>query len=250
MAERDETSLPAAAVDRLYAGSPEQFTAERNALAKKLRADGENAAAQRVAKQRKPTVAAWLVNQLAHNHRKALNLFLVAADELREAQEQALSGKGAERFRKAQSAERDALERLVDTARRIGDGVSESTFDRVRATLEAALADPQARASVEAGRLEKELRPGAAVSVPKRSPGATAVGASVRKRELADAKREIRELRQSLEDAEAEEARQQEATAEAEERLRETRKELREAQQAAKRLRSKLRTAKKRLEKK
>ena len=57
--------VPAEELDRLFHGPLEEFTAGRNELAKSLRADGKGEAADWVKALKKPTRAAWLVNQLA-----------------------------------------------------------------------------------------------------------------------------------------------------------------------------------------
>ena len=54
-----------AEIDRLFELSPERFVAERDATAKRLRSGGDVEAAARVTKLRRPTVAAWALDQLA-----------------------------------------------------------------------------------------------------------------------------------------------------------------------------------------
>ncbi len=60
--EADKTDDEEAA---LYSAPPEQFVAERNALAKRLADDGDSAGAARVKKLKKPSVPAWAVNRAA-----------------------------------------------------------------------------------------------------------------------------------------------------------------------------------------
>jgi hypothetical protein len=55
----------AAAADELYSADPAGFTDRRKALGDAARAAGDTAAAKRIAALRKPTRAAWVVNQLA-----------------------------------------------------------------------------------------------------------------------------------------------------------------------------------------
>jgi hypothetical protein len=57
--------VPEAALAGLYHGPLEQFTPQRNALVKELRAGDERGAAAWVKALRRPTRAAWLVNQLS-----------------------------------------------------------------------------------------------------------------------------------------------------------------------------------------
>src|SRR5688500_1165037 len=103
--------------DDLYGLPLDRFVAERGALAKALRADGRRDEAARVAALRKPSVAAWAVNQLARTQRRAMRELLAAGDELRDAQEALLAGKGdARALRAAGERERAAVDQLVDAA--------------------------------------------------------------------------------------------------------------------------------------
>jgi hypothetical protein len=234
-------------IDRLYSGELDQFTAERNALAKRLRTDGDKAAAEEVAKLRKPTVSAAVLNRLTHNHRKELDRFLAAADELQRAQNEALRGEGGERLRKAMRAERDAIDGLVEIAR--SGEASGATLDRVRETLEAAVTDPDARRLLEAGRIEKDLRPGGALPSSSASPRKGKTDAAPRRNNaIAGAERELKELSDRLEAAEQSETEWQENKAEAEERLKEARTELGSAKKAAQRLRRQVKSAKGKLD--
>src|SRR6266508_46216 len=85
------------ATDELYAADLDAFVGERARLAKALREAGQTEESQAFAKLRKPTVAAWVLNQLARRNRREVDLLLDAGHRLREAQAGALSG--AERAR-------------------------------------------------------------------------------------------------------------------------------------------------------
>src|SRR3954451_15244743 len=52
---------------RLYGLAPEEFTAERNALAAELKAEGDPEGAAHVKALRKPTRAGWEVNRLVRS---------------------------------------------------------------------------------------------------------------------------------------------------------------------------------------
>jgi hypothetical protein len=136
--------------DRLYDLPLESFTQARNELAAELKQAGRADDAERVRALRKPSVAAWAVNQLARRQRSELDGFLHAAARLR----QALLGESD--VREATRAEREALERLVRLA---GEYAAEAQLLRVRQTLETAAADEAAAETVRAGRLERELEP-------------------------------------------------------------------------------------------
>ena len=57
--------LVAAAVEELYGADPQAFTERRAELAAAARDAGDRAAAKAIAALRRPTRAAWVVNQLA-----------------------------------------------------------------------------------------------------------------------------------------------------------------------------------------
>ena len=80
--------------DDLYGLPLDRFVAERGALAKSLRKEGRRDEATDVAGLRKPSVAAWAVNQLVRTQRAAMQELLDAGDELRDAQSALLAGDG------------------------------------------------------------------------------------------------------------------------------------------------------------
>ena len=150
-------------VDELYGLALERFVPERTALVKQLRADGRRDEAAKVGALRKPSVAAWAVNQLVRTQRQAMDELLAAGEALREAQSGVLSGRAdARALREGTERERAAVEALADAARGLlsdtGHELSPATMDRVSETLHAAALDDDARERVTAGRLERELR--------------------------------------------------------------------------------------------
>jgi hypothetical protein len=150
------------AIDQLYGLPLDRFTPERDALARRLRRDGARAAADRVKRLRKPSVAAWAVNRVARGHEDSVRALLASVDELREAQTQAVRGDPA-RFREAAEAHRLALDRVAAeglAALQEAGGASATIADRVRETLQAAAQDPSARDDLAAGRLTHERAPG------------------------------------------------------------------------------------------
>jgi len=149
--------------DDLYGLPLDRFVAERGALAKALRADRRRDEAKEVAGLRKPSVAAWAVNQLVRTQDARVGELLAAGDALRSAQEDLLAGKGdARALRAAGERERAAVDALVEAARGLltsgGLELSEPVVERVADTLHAAALDEDAREQVQAGRLERELR--------------------------------------------------------------------------------------------
>jgi hypothetical protein len=149
--------------DDLYGLALERFVPERTSLARALRADGRRDEAAAVAGARKPSVAAWAVNQLVRSQGPAVKELFDAGDALRQAQAELLAGRGdGGALRAARERERVAVDGLVDSARGLltsqGHELSPATLDRVLDTLHAAALDDSAREQVRAGRLERELR--------------------------------------------------------------------------------------------
>lgn len=81
--------------DDLFGLPLERFTEERNALARELRREGRRDEAAEVARLRKPSVAAWAVNQLVRTQRREVDQLFAAGDALREAQAGLLAGRAA-----------------------------------------------------------------------------------------------------------------------------------------------------------
>jgi hypothetical protein len=147
----------------LYGLPLERFTAERNALARELRRDGHRDQAAEVAKLRKPSVAAWAVNQLVRTQARELKSLYKAGDALERAQAKVLAGRAAPAsLRAAVDAERAAVGELLSRARGLlsaeGHELSPAGLEQVSETLHAAALDPEARALVGDGCLTRELR--------------------------------------------------------------------------------------------
>jgi hypothetical protein len=166
MADESTTASPPEGVpgkdlDGLFHGPLEDFTGARNELAKTLRSEGEPEAADWVKKLRKPSRAAWLVNQLATRKRKDVERLLDTGRELRAAQEDMLSGSAdREKLRAAASVEQETIESLVAAAEAIGreHGIGAQMLSKVEDTLRAASADPEVAEAIERGRLDREQR--------------------------------------------------------------------------------------------
>ena len=107
----------------LYGLPLDRFVTERGALAKSLRAGRAGARTRRgVAALRKPSVAAWAVNQLVRTQRAAVQELFDAGDALRDAQADLLAGSGDGRaLRAAGERERAAVEELVEARARTAD---------------------------------------------------------------------------------------------------------------------------------
>lgn len=156
MAEGDDV------VDGLYELDPNDFVAARNDLVKRLKKEGDKARAAEVTTLKRPTPAAWAVNQLARRHRDELEELVRLGEALRDAQDRALAGDDPGDMRQAGRARRDAVARLAERADRLlvgRGGAAGAHAGGVTATLEAASLDAEAGAAVLAGRLSTELEP-------------------------------------------------------------------------------------------
>jgi len=140
--------------DELYRLPPEQFTAARDALAKRLRRDGDREGAADVAALRRPSVAAWLVNRLAEQSPDLLTQLVDLGPELARAQ----TGSDAAALRELGAQRHALVEAVSGTAVEAGGRpVSAAVREEVHATLDAALADPASAAAVRSGRLVRAL---------------------------------------------------------------------------------------------
>jgi hypothetical protein len=156
-------SVPVTDARDLYGLPLDRFVPERAALVKALRARGERERAAEVAKLRKPSVAAWAVNQLVRTQHDAIDELFAAGDQLLTAHHDVLAGgRDAAGLRHASEWVRDAVDALADTARGLlsseGHELSAPMLERVRETLNAAALERDARARVADGCLERELR--------------------------------------------------------------------------------------------
>ncbi len=171
----------------LYGLPLEDFVPERTALAKTLRKDGRREQAADVSSLRKPSVAAWAVNQLVRTRGREIAALFAAGDALDHAQSELLGGRGdARALREAVQRERDAVGGLVELAQGLlsaeGHQLTSTTLERVAESLHAAAFDQHARAQVNDGCLARELRHVGLGQSSSLSQSATAAGAGARTR--------------------------------------------------------------------
>lgn len=141
----------------LYGLPLDEFTAARDERAKELRADGERTAATAVRALRRPSTAAWAVNQLVRARREEVEQVLDLGAALREAQA-ALAGDELRALRKQQQQLVAAVVRQTRAvARERGQRLSDTVQREVEATLKAAMADVDAAAAVRSGLLLRSL---------------------------------------------------------------------------------------------
>lgn len=144
----------AAVVARLYAVPPEEFVTVRSEEVAKARKARDTGLAAAIGKLRKPTVAAWLVNLLAHERPDLVEELLELAVELRDAQREL---RGAE-LRELSTRRRSTVAALAkESARLAGPDRGNLPLQEVEGTFAAALADATAAAAVQQGALTKSL---------------------------------------------------------------------------------------------
>ena len=141
------------AIDRLYGVALDEFVPERAQLVKELRAADQRDDAAVVAKLKKPSVAAAVLNRLAREHRRDVDLLLDAGHRLREAQAGVLRGVERETFERARKQEVDAMRRLLRVAESLG--ASGSTLAQVEQSLRAAAVSEEGRELLARGRFVK-----------------------------------------------------------------------------------------------
>lgn len=244
-------------LDRLYSLPLDDFVPRRDRLARALREAGDREQAGAVKALRKPTVAAWTVNQLARREKMRLRSLLTAGERLRAAQQKLLEGGSPGPLGQARDDERKAIVSLAAAARDVlaegGQAPSESTLRRVSETLHAAALDPELGDRVRQGRLAQETQAagfgfesGAFPARGRRSTSKTKASEDRRKqRDAAKAEQRaaedrVREARRALKEAEAAVTRQQRELASAEKELADRRSDLRASEAHLKRARRSL----------
>jgi hypothetical protein len=144
-------------IDALFQLPLGEFTSARNALSARLKTDGRPAEADEVKALAKPSISAWVVNQLYWQHRQLFDRLLAAGERLRGAQ---LRGDAA---RDAVAARRDALVALASTAETLlrdgGYGATRDMLRRVTATLEALSSFGSAPGAPAVGRIVDDVEP-------------------------------------------------------------------------------------------
>ena len=217
--------LDDAEVERLYGLPLEQFTGERDALAKKLRAEKRREEADAVKALRKPSVAAWTVNRLARDQPRELKALLAAADRVRRS-----PGEGADELR-------SSVESLLGSARELLEqergSASDSVLQAVARTLRSGAAgDDEQRRALERGTLAEEIEPSGFDAMAGFSPDAAPAPAKrgTRKDDAAASRKAAAERRKLVEEAKA-------ALSEARDRARALRREADDAERAAGRAR-------------
>jgi hypothetical protein len=140
-------------IDALFKLPLGEFTPARNALAARLRKAGQQAQADATKALPKPSVPAWVVNQLYWQHRKEFDRLIAAGDRFRK----------SPGTRELLEARRNAQAALVPFAtavlRDAGSNGSRDMLRRVTSTLEALATYGSSHEAPQPGRLTAELSP-------------------------------------------------------------------------------------------
>jgi hypothetical protein len=148
-------------LDRLYGLPPEEFTAARNDLAKRLRAAGQGEAADSVKALRRPPVSVWAVNRLARERADDVRRLAKSGQRLVSAQTGTLAGGGPAAFASSRAEHADVVRTLTGAAGELveaaGRPATQQTIERIARTLRAASLDEETRPALLAGRLADDV---------------------------------------------------------------------------------------------
>jgi hypothetical protein len=164
MAAKKSTPELETEIAHLYSLPLAEFTAERNALAARLRKEGDREASERVKGLAKPSVSAWAVNVLFRDQKEKMDAFLAAGRRARGILQEALTkGTGAESLPDAMQDERDLRDDLRRRAVALlspdGKEPGRDIIDRITNDLEALALSPAAEEAAERGWLDRDLDP-------------------------------------------------------------------------------------------
>jgi len=156
-------------VDALFKLPLAEFIGARNELVARLKRGGRSDDANLVKAMAKPSVSAWVVNQLYWYHREEFDELLAAGGRVRQAQPSRTSAHAAdmreslEARRESLEARREALRRLTESATAMlgdaGHNPTPDTLHRITTTLEAVSAYASLSDGPTPGRLSRDLDP-------------------------------------------------------------------------------------------
>lgn len=139
-------------VDDLYSLAPAEFVPHRSAYVARFKKAGDKTGATRIGTLRKPTVVAWLVNCLARRDESALAQLFEVGDQLERAQQRGDGTRMRELSTARSTSIRALTERAITSGRDLGATVGDGAAREIANTLNAAMADPEIRDRVRAGR--------------------------------------------------------------------------------------------------
>ena len=145
------------AVGELYGLHPDEFLGARRTLAAQAKADKETGLAKAIDSIRKPTAAAWAINQLVRARPADVERLVDLAAGLHEAQEK-MDGAALKTLSRERTKLVDELVRsTTEVAKAAGGAMSTPVANQVRETFVAALATTAAAEAVGSGQLTRAL---------------------------------------------------------------------------------------------
>jgi len=237
-------------LDELYAGPLETFVARRKELAAARKAAGDIAGAAAIKEAVKPTLSAWIVNQVAHHHPAVIRELLGATADVMRAQLDA--GGGADdrgRYERTVAKQRAAEERLTDAVRAVGGEPSADLSRRVLENFRRGALSAETRQLLRTGRLTRDVELpdlGALLELGVGPGGAARREPEGRRRGTAEREVERRKA-EAAERRMAEAAAEREAEAERRRKEAAARQEVDRAERQVARLRAELATAEREL---
>ena len=145
------------AVGELYGLHPDEFLPARRGLAAKAKADKETGLAKAIESIRKPTAAAWAINQLVRARPDDMERLVELAAGLHQAQEK-MDGAAMKTLGRERTTLIDELVRATaEVAKEGGGSLSMPVANQVRETFVAALATTAAAEAVGSGQLTRAL---------------------------------------------------------------------------------------------
>ena len=143
-------------VDELFSGALADFIKRRDALVKELKQAGDKDTAAAVKALRKPSTAAWSVNQVARRRPDDVDALIASAREVHAAQARAVQGKDAGELRTTTERWRKQIHSL---AADVANDAGEQYRDDAAATFEAASTSEEWSGVLRSGRLMTTLSP-------------------------------------------------------------------------------------------
>jgi hypothetical protein len=141
------------ALTSLYAAPREEFIPSRADLVKQARAAGDRELASKIGAARKPTVAAWLLNQVSREYPDDLATLAELGEALRDAHQQLAADKLRALSQQRNEVLRTLDDRALRIARRAPMPVTAAVTEALREAFTAALLDPDVLATLRTGRL-------------------------------------------------------------------------------------------------
>jgi hypothetical protein len=150
-------------IQGLYGLPLQEFTAARNALAKRLKKEGSKDDAEEVAGLPKPTVSAWAVNHLFTVEPERMEELLASGERARKALREILSGGDAGALRDAIQEARDLAndlrDRAVEALSAEGNRPGPAIVERIATNLQSLAFSPVAEPVLQRGWMDVDLPP-------------------------------------------------------------------------------------------